>query len=86
MGPDLVYVSCAAASALCAALLLRGWVASRQRLLFWSALCFVGLALNNALMVVDYLVVPNVDLALLRTSIALAAVGTLLFGLVWESG
>ncbi|HEX6640181.1 MAG TPA: DUF5985 family protein, partial [Thermoanaerobaculia bacterium] len=57
----IVYVLCAATSGLCAVLLLRGYRKSRARLLFWSGLCFTGLALNNLLLVIDVRVVPDLD-------------------------
>ena len=41
---EIVYLLCAATSALCAALLVRSYRRSRSRLLLWSCLCFVGLA------------------------------------------
>ena len=50
---QLVYILCFLTSALCAALLIRGYVRSRTRILLWSAICFVFLALNNLLAVVD---------------------------------
>jgi hypothetical protein len=82
---DAIYLLCAATSVFCAFLLFRGWRASQQRLLFWSALCFAGFAVNNVLMVVDFLVVPNTDLSIFRHVTALSSLGLLLFGLVWES-
>ena len=86
MSPStVVYVLCALTSALCAVLLVRGWLAERMRLMLWSALCFVGLAVNNALLVVDRSVLPDVDLSLLRDASGLVAVSVLLFGLIWES-
>lgn len=81
---EAVYVLCALTSALCAALLLRGFLRSRTRLLFWSSLCFMGLALNNVLLFVDLVMVPDLDLALVRTGTAFTALGVLLFGLIWE--
>jgi Family of unknown function (DUF5985) len=66
-------------------LLLRGYRRSRTRLLLWSALCFAGLALNNALLIFDLVIVPGVDLSVLRSSVALAAMAILVFGLIWES-
>lgn len=80
----VVYILCALASTLCAALLLRGWFASRVRLLFWSAACFVGLALNNILLVVDLLLVPEVDLATVRLVPAVVGLAVLVYGLVME--
>jgi hypothetical protein len=43
------------------------------RLLFWSALCFAVLSLNNFLLVIDRLVLPLVDLTPWRLAAALAA-------------
>ena len=82
---EIVYFLCAATSGLCAALLLRRFSRSGSRLLFWSGLCFVGLALNNAILVVDLLVVPSVDLSTVRLVPAVAGVALLLYGLVWET-
>jgi hypothetical protein len=81
---ELVYLSCALASLLCAILLIRSYRAKRTRLLLWSSLCFVGLALNNALLFVDVIVAPSVDLSLYRTLTALVALLLLLFGLIWH--
>lgn len=80
-----VYVLCALASAACAVLLLRGWLAGRVPLLLWSALCFAGLALHNGILFVDKVVAPDVDLSTVRVSTALAALLVLLGGLIWES-
>jgi hypothetical protein len=82
---EAVYLLCALTSVACAALLLRGYLASRTRLLFWSSLCFAGLAVNNVILFVDKVVVPDVDLALFRNGAALASLVVLLFGLIWES-
>jgi hypothetical protein len=81
---ETVYVLCALTSVLCAALLIRSWIRSRARLLLWSSLCFVGLAVNNVLLFVDRIVVPQVDLALVRTTTALFAVSVLVIALIWE--
>lgn len=81
----VVYVLCALTSCLCAGLLLRGWRAARSRLLLWSSLCFVFLAANNILLVFDKIVVTGTSLALARTLTALAGVGVLLYGLIWET-
>ena len=81
----VVYVLCALTSLACAVLLWRGWRRSGARLLFWSALCFVGLFLNNVLLVVDLRVVPQVDLALVRLVPALLGAMALVYGLVWDS-
>lgn len=80
----LIYLLCAGTSLLCFALLFRAWSNGRQRLLFWSALCFAGLAVNNFLLALDKLVFTNVDLSTYRLSIALVAMLLLLYGLIWE--
>jgi hypothetical protein len=81
----VVYTLCAATSGLCSALLLRGYSKSRARLLFWSGLCFAGLALNNVLLIIDVRVVPTIDLSLWRTVPALIGISLLVYGLVWET-
>jgi hypothetical protein len=81
---ELTYLLCAATSILCAVLLLRGWLRSRSRLLMWSSLCFVGLAINNVLLFVDLVLLPDVDLRLLRTGSALVSLVLLVIGLIWE--
>jgi hypothetical protein len=82
---EAIYVLCAATALMCAALLFRGYYTTGHRLLFWSALCFAGLAANNLLMVVDFLVVPAADLSIARHLTGMASLGILLFGLVWET-
>jgi hypothetical protein len=80
-----VYLLCALTSLTCFGLLWRSYQRSRFRLLFWSALCFGLLAVNNLLLVVDKVLLPvEVDLQLWRLGAALAAVLLLLFGLIWE--
>ncbi len=81
----LVYALCAITSTLCAFMLLRGYGASRARLLLWSGLCFVGFALNNILLVLDVGVFETADLSVWRTLPAVAGVALLLYGLVWDS-
>ena len=81
---EAVYLLCALTSIFCAALLLRSYRRQRTRLLMWSTCCFVGLAINNILLFVDAVVVPDLDLTLLRSGIALVAVLLLVIGLTWE--
>jgi uncharacterized membrane protein YadS len=81
----VVYFLCALTSLTCFVLLFRAWRGSGARLLFWSALCFAGMTINNVLLVVDKVVFPTeVDLSTWRLAMALAAVLLLVFGLVWE--
>ena len=82
---DIVYVLCVLTSLACAVLLWRGYRRSSARLLMWSSLCFVGLALNNALVFFDLVVVPDIDLAMLRSAFALIGLGGLLFALIWDT-
>lgn len=83
--PAAVYLLCFLTSGACAFLLLRGWRVARTQMLLWSSVCFALLALNNLLLVIDLLVVPNVDLSLYRLLASLLAVGLLLFGFIWRS-
>jgi len=83
--PEIVYALCALTSVLCAGLLIRSYRGNRSRLLLWSTLCFVGLALNNILLLVDIVLVPEIDLRILRSLSALVALSTLVIGQVWES-
>jgi hypothetical protein len=80
----VIYSLCALTSVTCLVLLWRSYTATRSRLLFWSALCFLLLALNNVLLVLDKLVFAEADLSLWRLVAALCAVLLLLFGLIWE--
>jgi hypothetical protein len=79
-----VYILCFFTSLACAVLLLRGYSKSRVRLLLWSGLCFVGMALHNGVLFADRIVWPDRDLYLLRTVPLLAGLLLLLFGLIWE--
>jgi len=82
---EAVYALCALTSIVCAVLLMRGYRARRTRLLFYSALCFAGLAINNLLLIVDLYVFPDVDLFVPRTLCALVGMGVLVYGLIWET-
>ena len=82
---DIVYALCVLTSLACAVLLWRGYRRSRARLLMWSSLCFAGLAMNNALLIVDLRVLPAVDLSVWRTLPALIGIALLVYGLVWDA-
>ena len=81
--PSTVYLLCFATSSACAILLARNYRRTRARLLLWSALCFLFLALNNLVVIVDLLMVPGVDLQIPRLLLSLSAVSLLLFGCIW---
>jgi len=69
----------------CAVLLLRAYVRVRSRFLLWSGLCFAGLTVSNALLVIDLVFVPEIDLYVWRLGSAAVAMLVLVFGLVWEN-
>lgn len=81
-----VYGLCALTSLLCSSLLFRGYRRSGARLLLWSALCFACFTLNNALVIVDVRVVPEIDLSLVRLLPAVVGISLLVYGLIWDSG
>ena len=82
---EAVYMMCGLTSLFCAVLLIRSFRRQRSRLLMWASLCFVGLAVNNAVLVVDLMLVPEVDLSAVRATVGAAALLLLLIGLIWES-
>jgi hypothetical protein len=84
--PTIVYVLCFLTSAACAWLLGRSYFATGTRLLLWSSVCFVFLAANNLVLVLDLVIWPELDLRLPRLLLALAAVASLIWGFVWEVG
>ena len=73
-----IYSLCTLTALLCAVLLLRAYRESRTRLLLWSGLSFTAWAVNHALVFTDLVVVPGIDLSLLRAVAALIAVSLLL--------
>ena len=80
-----IFGLCAVAAATCAFLLLQAYRSDGYRLLLWGGLCFVGLTLNNLILVVDKIIVPHVDLSIWRASLALIAMTILLYGLIWDA-
>ena len=73
-------------AALCAVLLLRAYAAVRKRLLLWSGLCFAGLTLANALLIIDLQVLPKeIDLYSWRLGVAAVSMLALVYGLIFES-
>ena len=83
---DFVLTLLAALTSLgCMVLLFRGYAGTGVRLLFWSALCFVCLTASNALLFLDLVVVPHIDLRIYRLGAAFAGVLFLLYGFIWEA-
>ena len=66
-------------------LFFRAYSRSGVRLLFWSALAFVCLSINNVLLFVDLVVFPEIDLRVYRLAAALIGVLFLIYGFIWES-
>ena len=69
----------------CMVLLFRSYLATRRRLLLWSAVCFVGQSINNIVLFVDLLVLPETDLRVLRLTAALVGMLFLIYGFISES-
>ena len=80
-----VYLLCFLTSAGCAALLARSYLASRARLLLWTALCFGLLTLNNLFLFVDVVLLPSWDLLAFRHLASLGAIVVLLIGFIWDA-
>jgi hypothetical protein len=80
--PKLVYILCGLTSVACAILLFRQYRNTRGTLLFWSTWCFACLALTNILLFVDLILLPDIDLSLLRNSLSCAGMIMLLYGLI----
>ena len=82
--PAIVYFLCFLTGAFCAFLLARSYARTGMRLLLWSALCFGFLAANSFVVILDLLVIPDMNLTLVRHVFSLAGVGVLLFGFIWD--
>ncbi len=84
-----VYVLCALTSIACAVMLLRAYWRTGTRILLWSSVCFLGFAINNCLLFVDYVVYPDETIVwaapTVRTLAALVGLACLLYGLIWDS-
>lgn len=80
-----IYVLCALTAALCAYLLFRGFERSRARLLLWGGICFLGLAINNLMLVVDRVLLPDADLSIARLIPAVLGICALVVGLIGEN-
>lgn len=70
----------------CMVLLFRAYLHSRLRILLWSALCFVGLTLNNLLLFVDLVLLSDAfDLRIYRHAAALVGMLFLIYGFIREA-
>jgi hypothetical protein len=81
----LVYVLCFLTALGCAIVLSVAYRRSRAALLAWSAACFAGLAVNEALVLVDVYVVPSRSFFVLRCITGLVALSLMLVGLILHS-
>ena len=70
----------------CMVLLFRAYLTSRLRILLWSALCFVGLTINNLLLFLDLVVLPEtIDLRVYRHAAALVGMLFLIYGFIHDT-
>ena len=81
----ILYILAILTSVACTGFLIREYLRTRFRLLLWSALCFLGLSLNNALLFLDMVIYPQGDLRLLRIGTALIGMAFLLYAFIWEA-
>lgn len=84
VGPAVVYSLCLVTSAACAFLLVRAYGRSKSKLLLWSAVAFVLLALNNLFVVIDTLLIKEIDFTIVRQATSMAAICVLLYAFIWE--
>jgi hypothetical protein len=82
---EVFYGLCVATSLLCFVLLVRAYRRTHSPLLLWSSIAFLCFTLGNALLFVDLVVLPQVDLMLYRTSLNLLGAVLLLTRLVRNS-
>lgn len=78
----IIYGLCAFTALLCSYLLFRAHSISRYPLLFWSGLCFAGLAINNLVHIADRFIFPNTNLLIPRLVIGLLALLVLIYGMI----
>ncbi|HEY7712953.1 MAG TPA: DUF5985 family protein [Candidatus Binatia bacterium] len=88
----IFYGLCTLSALFCAALLLRAYSRSRYKLLLWGGICFLGLTVNNGLLVLDKIIFPEVklflfgvDLVIWRLLAALSAMLILLYGIIFDA-
>lgn len=78
-----VFALCAVTSGACLALLVRAYRRNGGRLVFWSAVCFAGLTLNNLLLAANRLFFPSAHLSWRALPAAIGLVA-LAYGLTAE--
>jgi hypothetical protein len=78
------YLLCAATALACSVLLLRRYRRARVPLLLWCGLFFLALMVENVVLFIDLVLLPEVDLSTVRNGTALVGVLLLLGGLFGE--
>ena len=81
----VLYFLAVLTSGACMVLLFRSYASSGIRLLLWSGLCFVALTINNVLLFLDLVILPDLDLRPYRLTANLIAVLLLLYAFIWET-
>lgn len=82
----IIFSLCALASIFVAYLLAKAYRQRPSQILFWSAICFGGLALNNIVLFIDLVLMPaEITYGLVRNGIIVASIGSLVYGLVWDT-
>lgn len=81
----ILYLLAVITSFACTVLLFRSYFQKAVPLLLWSALCFVGLTINNVFLFLDLDVFTTIDFRPIRLIAALVGMLFLLYGFIWES-
>jgi hypothetical protein len=79
---EIIYLLCALTSFLCTVLLLRHYAKTKLPLLLWSGLAFMLFTATNVLLFIDLVMVPEINLIILRNGLTLSGVVLLLYGLI----
>jgi hypothetical protein len=82
--PDLVYLLCFLTSAASAFLLAGMYSRHRTHLLLCGSLCLGGLAANNALLLIDLVLISSPVFPVARAAVAAASTLALAIGLIWD--
>ena len=70
---------------LCAVLLLRAYARVRKPLLLWCGVCFSGLTVSNAMLIVDLCVLTESNIYPQRLMVAAVSMLIMIYGLIFES-
>ncbi len=69
-----------------AEMLLDAYRIKGDRLLLWCGICFACLLINSFILMIDFVILPEWDLAIIRHLTALVGVICLLYGFLIERG